>query len=514
MGGIPPVTLSRQVSVLAGLLILLLSLGCGSSNNNNFEASVSPTANPMVAEYDLLIPPSGAVAWVEFGPDQNYGRQTSMTVATTARGQLVKILVAGMKASTAYHMRAHVTWPGQSWTDADQVFQTGAIPAPPTGLSTPGIKVTRPTPNVAPAGGVELFNMVGAPTLLRAFVSDMQGNVIWYYNPGPTAGDPTPMRMMTNGHFIMNVGDIREIDLAGNIYRDVTVAEVNRQLIAKAYDFTIIDFHHDLIVLPNGHWIALANVTKNFTDLIGYPGVTTLLGDALIDIDLNGNVAWAWNGFDHGLDVNRHLQTQSLVPGTLDWTHSNALIFTPDGNLLVSMRDQSWILKIDYSNGNGSGDIIWRLGWEGDFAIAGGDVSEWFYAQHFPHLESTDGFKMTFDIFDNGNLRVAPDGSMCAATCYSRATVFDVDEAARVATLRWDFLPGFYSTWGGSIGTLSNGDIEFDMSAPLGPVTPASQVMEVTPDGKQVVWQLNITGENAYRGYRIPSLYPGVSWTQ
>jgi arylsulfate sulfotransferase len=126
-----------------------------------------------------------------------------------------------------------------------------------------------------------------------------------------------------------------------------------------------------VIVLPNGHWITLANVTKAFTNLVGFPGVTTLLGDALIDLDWNGNGAWAWNGFDHGLDVNRHLQTASLVPGTVDWTHSNAMIYTADGNLLVSMRDQSWILKRDYANGSGTGDIIWRLGWEGDFAIAG-----------------------------------------------------------------------------------------------------------------------------------------------
>jgi len=43
--------------------------------------------------------------------------------------------------------------------------------------------------------------------------------------------------------------------------------------------------------------------------------------------------------------------------------------------------------------------------------------------------------------------------------------------------------------------------------------TPASEVMEVTPDDNpKTVWQLNVTGANAYRAYRIPSLYPGVTW--
>jgi arylsulfate sulfotransferase len=468
---------------------------------------VSPTTNPLVAKYTVIVPPSGGVAWVEFGPDTNYGRQTSRSPATTGDGQVVSVLVAGMKAKTTYHLLGHVTWPdGQTWSDQDRTFTTGAIPAPPTGLTPPGIAVKLPTPGLKPDGGVELFNLVGKPTQIRAFVTDLEGNVIWYYNPGPDAGDPTPMKLMTNGHMLLNVGDLREIDLTGKLIRDITLAQVNQSLTAKGYPFTVGSFHHDVIVLPNGHWITLANYTKPYTNLPGYPGVTNVLGDALIDIDLNGNVAWAWSAFDW-LDVNRHLMA---FP---DWTHSNAIIYTADGNLLLSMRHQSWILKIDYANGSGDGHIIWKLGWEGDFAIAGGDVSDWFYAQHYPNLESTDGSNLTLDIFDNGNLRVAPDGSECAATCYSRATVFDVDEASMVATLHWAFLPGFYSSWGGSIGTLGNGDIEFDMSAPLGPVTPASQVMEVTPDGNpQTVWQLNITGENAYRGYRIPSLYPGVAW--
>jgi len=28
------------------------------------------------------------------------------------------------------------------------------------------------------------------------------------------------------------------------------------------------------------------------------------------------------------------------------------------------------------------------------------------------------------------------------------------------------------------------------------------------------VWQMNVTGQLVYRGFRIPSLYPGVEWTQ
>ena len=74
-----------------------------------------------------------------------------------------------------------------------------------------------------------------------------------------------------------------------------------------------------------------------------------------------------------GCYIDRHLQ------GMPDWTHSNALSYTADGNLLLSVRHQSWIVKIDYSNGSGLGISWWKLGDEGDFTLLGGDRSQWFY---------------------------------------------------------------------------------------------------------------------------------------
>ena len=83
-----------------------------------------------------------------------------------------------------------------------------------------------------------------------------------------------------------------------------------------------------------------------------------------------------------------------------------------------------------------------------------------------------------------------------------------------LASLQWAYSPGFFSFYGGSIDVLSNGDVEFNSSAPFG-FTDSSEVMEVTQtDSPQVVWQMVVTGAEAYRGFRIPSLYPGVTWQQ
>ena len=49
-----------------------------------------------------------------------------------------------------------------------------------------------------------------------------------------------------------------------------------------------------------------------------------------------------------------------------DWTHTNAIIYSADdGNLIISIRHQNWLVKIDYNNGAGTGDILWHLGLSG-----------------------------------------------------------------------------------------------------------------------------------------------------
>jgi len=507
---------SSWIVLFSGALFAVVTSGCGgSSTPGNPETAVNASGNPLVAEYQVtLFGPANI--WVEFGEDTSYGKQTSVVAATGRYSNTATVLVAGMKANTKYHMRAHVDGSFGSWVDQDQVFTTGPVQDLSMGgpLVIPGITITHPTPGLQPSAGVELIDIVpqNKSHLLDTFVTDLQGNIIWYYDVG--AGNYAfPIRPMTNGDFLVGLmTELREIDLAGNTIRQVTAQQVNAGLQQNGYAYNITVFHHDAIVLPNGDWVAIAQVDKNFTDLPGYPGTIDVEGDAVIDIDPNGNVAWAWLSFDH-LDVNRHLF------GLPDWTHSNALAYTPnDGNILLSMRNQSWVLKLDYENGSGAGDILWRLGNQGDFALSGGDPKDWFYAQHFPSLLTTSGPQTTLTIFDDGNERVLDEnGNMCGTqgneACYSRATIFQIDESTKTATLDWQFLPGLFTFWGGSIDQLPNGDIELDLSEPFPQDPTSSQAMEVsqTPN-PEIVWQMNIEKGNAYRAYRIPSLYPGVSW--
>jgi hypothetical protein len=386
--------------------------------------------------------------------------------------------------------------------------------------------VTRPNPSsTSPENpGIEMIDVTVGST--PAFITDRDANPIWYYDVGP-ANYPFPFKLLPNGHMILSITTptnsiLREIDLAGNTIREMDIPALQKKMQSTPYDFMPAFFHHDLAPLDNGHLIVLVDVTKGLTDIPGYPGTTSVNGDAIVDLDQNWNPVWAWNSFDY-LDVNRHPN------GLPDWTHSNALLYSSsDGNLLLSMRSQSWVLKIDYSNGSGTGNVLWRLGYQGDFALTqdgvpSDDPSTWFSFQHFPSIISQVGSQTNLAVWDNGDNRVLDSsGTLCGSApsnipCYSRATIFQIDESAMVANLIWDDLPGYFGIWGGSINQLANGNVEFDLNDPAVPPSAgvASEVQEVTQTSTpQVVWKMDFTPviENAYRAYRVPSLYPGVNW--
>ena len=498
---------------------------------------VTTTANPLVAQYTIA-PPFPATVVVNFGPDTSYGRTAVTPVpmgAATINGGPTSVLVAGMQASSTYHMQATVTFAsGLVVKDIDQTFQTGAIPAgilPPLTVTT--------TPGLTPQPGIELVDVLFASgTYSTAFATDLAGNVIWYYS-FPDRQAPSqlyPIKLMPNGHFLMEISPLsqslvagpppagtlavlREIDLAGNVVQDLTMADLNARLIANGFgNLNLQLYSHDVTLLPNGHLLVITNTTRPFTDLPGYPGVTNVVGDVVVDLDGNMTPVWYWSSFDH-LDVNRH---PYMFP---DWTHANAVTYSADdGNFLISLRHQNWVLKVNYQNGAGDGSTVWKLGYQGDFTLANGtEPQDWFFAQHNPSFFSanTTG-SFSLGIMDNGTDRMFADGTRCdvqgGVLCYTTIPVMTVDETAKTATFTsHQVLPtSLFSVFAGGVDLLANGNVEYNLAGVNG-VDGGAYTFEVTPETTssptpQTVWEMAIAQASTYRVFRIGSLYPGIQW--
>lgn len=509
------------VCLTASLALLVLS-GCGGGGGGNVtgspaiqQASVTATSHPLVAQYSVTTSTAGTVS-VQFGPTTSYG----FTTSTQATSGAVNVLVGGMKQNTTYHMQAVFTDAnGTPHYDIDRTFQTTA----PDPQRVPAVTVTT-TPGMTPASGVELMSLNPGPNNQFMITAvDPQGNLVWYYDFDTSLGAPQPVKMLPNGHMLAMIcnnpgepgGTLQEIDLTGSVITQFDYKQLQTALTNAGYSINVLSIDHDFVSLPNGHVLIIVSDTKVFNDLQGIQGPTTVIGNAIVDLDANYNPVWVWDAFDH-LDVNRHPMN---FP---DWLHSNALVYiSDDGNLLLSMRHQSWVIKIDYQNGAGNGDVLWHLGYQGDFSITSGDPTDWFAAQHDVNIASPNGtgdFQVA--MFDNGDDRVQQDGSLLQCEgllpppngCYTTATIFEVNENTNTATRQYSYQTP-YSFWGGVTRLLPNNNVFVTESSPADLNDKGMRSLELTQTSHpQVVWKLEIANQNSYRTIHLPSLYPDVQW--
>lgn len=375
---------------------------------------------------------------------------------------------------------------------------------------------------------------------------------------------------------------LRQIDLAGNIVRETNMGIIQQQLAAmgaaaggSCRRFSnpppvgaacVGAFHHDAIqTLPNGWTAVLLDLEKIFPastqgDTSGLP--VDVIGDMIVVLDNNWQVKWYWDVFDpdHGgggynkLPVTRTavlgencgpstsgcppvflLSPGNIAPLAKDWLHANTLYYWPNssggknspGDLIWSSRHQDWLFKIDYRDGAGSGDIIWRMGPSGDFTFnnAYNDSWPWFSHQHDAGIENGGAGLMT--IFDNGNTRVSQPGastggvpglgSACKPNdCNSRGMAVSFDESAMTVSVSPNGVSldlGSFSTAMGSAEMLSNGNYFFEnpiVLVNLNTTDGYSMELAPTPNVPQAGPAnvlLNVAGPEHYRGWQMPNLY-------
>ena len=352
-------------------------------------------------------------------------------------------------------------------------------------------------------------------------LTDLQGVPSWSYcQPGQlfmTRAVPGGTILVITNTDYTNYA-VQEVNLAGTTVNTITESSANSQLAALSQQ-SIIDFNHEAMRLPNGYTAVIAHNEALYTNVQGGTpqDPVDIMGDEILVLDTNWNIVWTWNAFDW-LPVSRtailgetchpcaQTQTGACCPVTLapkanDWLHGNSLAYdSTDGNLIMSLRSQDWVIKIDYANGAGDGHLLWTLGYQGDFAMINTPnvPSPWFSHQHDVEVWVNENPKQ-LTLFDNGNTRRATD-----PTADSRGQALTIDETALTVDIHTNVDFSFYSSGYGTSQILDNGNYWWQAGAAPGPDN--TRTFEYKPSGYAGIDSFAIQfADTAYRSFRLDS---------
>lgn len=227
---------------------------------------------------------------------------------------------------------------------------------------------------------------------------------------------------------------------------------------------------HEFVMMPNGHYLMLAFELKHIDMSLHTPNGdpnAVVRSSVVQEFDADKNVVFQYNAWNH-FPI---LETYSNV--TLKYFYHvlyNSMDFDYEGNILISSRLSSEIIKIDRK----SGELIWRLG---------GDNNEFnFINEHEENAPYYFSWQHDIRCLPNGNITLFDNGFQHNPK-YSRAVEYKLDQVGKSATMVWDFRNDIdiFTSANGSMRRLPNGN------SLIGWGWVASQykkdLTEVRPDG-------------------------------
>lgn len=488
---------------------------------------LTPTAHPLIA---LLSAPSCEPGSEFRAAFRRLGdEKTTLTSANPCRAGISNnAYVAGMRADSEYQVRPELVTNGEVRAGAWMPFHTGMLDGRFPPISTTAAREVG-------SAGPESIVIRSLVDPWRNTATDLHGNILWYL---PADSHAFLTRVLPEGRFLVHSDGanttnetkrwqlVREVDLLGNIIRETNIGRLAEQLEARGIKSDcktgskqcVSGFHHEAIRLPNGHTLVLAGLERMFpAGTQGAEQEVDVLGDLILDLDEDFQLAWSWNSFDW-MDLKRaSLGAEKckvgpgsdgctpvfLAPEANGWLHSNSLFYNPiSRDLLVSIPEQDWVVRIDYQDGKGTGKVVWRLGKDGDFKAKSEDPYPWFSYQHDVGLDPVSGLLI---LFDDGHRRKDkyPNAN-------NRGQAWQLDEASKTATLVMNADLGVYSLAVGSAQQLSDGNYSWESGAiGLGPTGTAmlhSRMTETHADGK-IVFSQQVEGGLTYRSFRVATMY-------
>ncbi len=438
----------------------------------DIDITLSVSAHPentLMAVAQVTTSAEASVA-IEFTSAATATHQTQASDTGTTHN----ITVIGMRAETPYTMTAVVTLSNGVTARSNAVsFTTGSIP-----VSIPEINVTAATTDSE--GGITFFGTgLGQDTSVAKMYwgVDEQGEIVWYlHGDYQIVGTPSIRSIEPGVLMVFLQNAVRTITTTGE-----TIAE-----------FSLGMYHHDAILLSNGNILMLTSeVTDNSEG-------TNITSDKIIEKNADGQTVWEWSSFDH-LDTTRFpgalSTTESPQSGALDWSHSNSLFYVEDEDtIIVSVRSQSWVIKIDHSTGN----IVWIMGESTD------TVADYQYSDKFFTLESGSwmGNQHAAMVTASGEILMFDNRNETGgSTAMSRAVKYSLDLSAMTANQTWEAIAPKYSGSLGDADELIAGNV---LMVAGGPGTDTyAHIVEAKSDASgDAVWSITVD-TNIYRAERM-----------
>lgn len=247
---------------------------------------------------------------------------------------------------------------------------------------------------------------------------------------------------------------------------------------------------HESILRPDGSRLLVA---------YEYDAATQLVDSVIQDVSASGEVLFEWNSADHFLPG----ETVAAADDP-DYAHLNSVVETADGNLLVSFRHTSSVMKIArFDQGEfEEGDVMWRLGGRySDFAFPDDPAGTGPCAQHTA-TEVADGHVL---IYDNGSSQLGASPSYCldqedgsvVQRPATRVVEYLLDEEADTATTAWSYqAPARYAYFAGSAYRGPDGRTVIGWASAL-----QALASEVDADGR-LLWENAVGGDSEHITYR------------
>ena len=284
---------------------------------------------------------------------------------------------------------------------------------------------------------------------------DMHGNYVNYWEMGYKPG--CYGELLPNGNLLyagrVEHAPLADMEGAGGILLEV---DWDGNIVWQYEDSYL---HHAFYRMKNGNTLVLkwVKVPKEIAAKVkgGDPGTERkgqMWGDSIQEITPDGKVAWEWIAHEH---LDPEVDVSCPVCPRSDWTHANACVELPDGNILTCFMKNDTVAIIDRK----TGDVNWRWG-----------------AVELAHPHSPT-------MLDNGNILVFDNGLHQRGINVANSRVLEVNP--KTNEIEWSYKEEtnmlFYSSTMSSCQRLPNGNT-FICEGTTG------RLFEVTPKG-ELVWE-------------------------